>query len=228
MKSKLPDNVLVSKAKALAPIVQSIVKTTSKPKTSGHVVLSLDYDGCCDLLQTQRGIVYPNTFAPRAGYAHKQGINAARVAIAHYFLRALLEELIRPYKSVTLVNSSYEQSAGRTREFGLIAKTYGWLFNNVRNKVKIEKESHAAFKKRTFLGHMKTFPTATKFVFFDDLKRNVNSVSTASNKVIACKFDYSSYVSGLESIVKFVSSTVSQLPVNKKRYVNWANKLKAI
>lgn len=218
---------------AMLPVMESILtrpKTTARP--SGHLGLSLDYDSCVDVLQTKNGLEVPNPFEPRGGYVSGTGVKPLRLAVAHYFMRALLETMAARHTSVTLFNSSYNQSSRRTTEFSQIARVYRWRFNSMRNTTEVKGESHAGFKRRTFTAHATKFPNITRFVFADDLKTNVNSVARAKVKqrVTAIHFDYSRYVTGQESLSKFTERALTGAGALAPpgRFRTWVKKLSAI
>lgn len=234
-KSARARSVLLKLIPSKLKLVESILESKSrnrKNEKNEKLGLSLDYDSCLDILQTKNGLEMPNPFEPRNGYISSTSIRAQRLAIAHYFMRALLESISARYATTTLFNSSYNQSRTRTREFASIARAYKWRFSSIRNTTDVKNESHAGFKRRTFTGHVKSNPKIKRFIFADDLKNNVNSIKNAKLcvNVTAIHFDYSMYVSRKESLSKFVDRALvgTSSVVSPSRFRTWAKLLSKI
>lgn len=194
------------RAQILSSLLHSAEQKTSK---AGNIVLSLDYDGCTDILQTSGKVeVYEPVFSEK-GFAGPLKSHKAHVIWAHYLLRGIIEDVSARHKRTILINGSLDQSRSRTREFAKLAAAYKLEFNATRYEGK--SNSHAAFKKATHLHQRKVFNKRTRFLFLDDLKTNVNAVASAGTNTTCAQFDYFPLCSGRVGIKRFTENILTQL-----------------
>lgn len=195
----------LDKPKIIKKIEPLFIASNTKKKTRNHLVLTLDFDNCLDILQKNTQKILRDPVFTLDGYCG--GCSSAktrqRMVYAHYLLRLMLEHAVSNFKIVTLVNSSLEQSVRRTSEFAKIAQAYNWRFDSMRNDTRKASTSRALFKKQTVEKHVEKYADAF-FLFIDDLKANVNSVRKINNvELVAIHLDYNSLANKRISLSKY-------------------------